>query len=138
MNKFVRIYESSFGEVSINTSRKVALCTLKAEYIPIQEFKHLLTITGEQVEEFDLEKFIFDNRALRTFHQPSMEWYYVTWKKEMFDKGLCIHRKILPEEQWFKKCVEQGESDILDRNPQTVVHLLDIRYVNSVEEALES
>ncbi len=51
--------------------------------------------------------------------------------------GLATHRKILPNENWFRKCVEAGRSEILKDKRNTIISKLDIRYAESVAEAID-
>jgi hypothetical protein len=65
-----------------------------------------------------------------------MEWYFLNWKNKMLEFGLKKHRKILPEEKWFEKMVMIAKEQIMKNNPDNIIHLLDIRYCNSIEEAI--
>lgn len=121
---------SPYGEV---------LCEARSDYIPVEEFKELFYKNAEAIEKVGGKKFIFDKRCLRAFHQPSMEWYCVEWKKEMYERfGLEVHRKILPEEEWFQRAVEAGLQDIRQQYEDHPLDLLDIAYVDSIEEALRT
>ncbi|MEM9671919.1 MAG: hypothetical protein AAF992_04950, partial [Bacteroidota bacterium] len=114
------------------------ICELKSEYVPIEHFKDIFYKISELVKRGISQKFIFDKRALRAFHQPSMEWYFVVWKKEMYQHGLSLHRKILPDEPWFQKSVEIAKEQIVKNYPDTIVDKLDIRYCDSIQEAIEN
>jgi hypothetical protein len=92
---------------------------------------------GEIVKAGDFEKFIFDKRSLRAFHQPTMEWYFIFWKKEMLEYGVKTHRKILPTEKWFEKMVQIAKNQILQTYPDNIIDQLDIRYCDTIEEAIE-
>lgn len=128
---------SRFSHISYHQELKTIICTLTSEYVPIQHFKDTFHKISELVEAGNNHKFIFDKRALKAFHQPSMEWYFVVWKKEMFEKGLRIHRKILPPEAWFKKSVEIAKLQIYRDHKDLIVDQLDIQYCDSIEEAIE-
>lgn len=106
-------------------------------YIPIGEFKILFDSIGELVKERKTTCLIFDKRKLSIFHQPSMEWYFVEWKEEMYSHGLIRHRKILPDDRIFRESVKIGREKIYNKYPQGKFHLLDIQYAESIEEALQ-
>lgn len=135
---FQDYYNSRFSRIYFNEELKIIICELKAEYVPIEHFKDTFYKISELVEAGNNHKFIFDKRSLRAFHQPSMEWYFVVWKKEMYEKGLKIHRKILPPEPWFRKSVEIAKEQISREHHKIIINKLDIRYCESVEEAIET
>jgi hypothetical protein len=129
--------EEQYVQVLINPSKKIIICKLMADYIPIEDFKLAFERIGDLVKSGNYEKFIFDKRSLRAFHQPTMEWYFVFWKKEMLEFGLKTHRKILPDEKWFEKMVQIAKDQILLNFPENVIDQLDIRYCDSIEEAIQ-
>jgi hypothetical protein len=129
--------EEQYVQVLINPSQKIIICKLSADYIPIEDFKLAFEKIGALVKSGDYEKFIFDKRALRAFHQPTMEWYFIFWKKEMLEFGLKTHRKILPAEKWFEKIVQIAKDQILQNYPDNIINQLDIRYCDSIEEAIQ-
>lgn len=133
---FELAYEQRYAKVWVNRTRRVIICALLADYVPIEEFKIAFGEIGELVKAGDFEKFIFDKRALRAFHQPTMEWYFIHWKKEMLGYGLKTHRKILPAEKWFEKMVQIAKSQILVQYPDNIVAQLDIAYCDTIEEAV--
>jgi hypothetical protein len=51
--------------------------------------------------------------------------------------GLTKHRKILPEDNLFRKSVEIGREKIKKDHPNFDFDALDIVYVESVEEGFE-
>lgn len=129
-------FEERYTRVFVNTSRKTIICELLADYVPIEDFKEAFLQIGEIVKSGDFEKFIFDKRSLRAFHQPTMEWYFIHWKKDMLDYGIKTHRKILPAEKWFEKMVQIAKDQILVTYPDNIINQLDIRYCDSIEEAI--
>ncbi|WP_291780663.1 hypothetical protein [Cecembia sp.] len=135
-NNFQLKFETRYAKVYANTDRGMVICELLSDYIPIEDFKETFKNISSIVESGKYEKFIFDKRSLRAFHQPSMEWYFLNWKNKMLELGLQKHRKILPEEKWFEKMVMIAKEQILKNNPDNIIHLLDIRYCNSIEEAI--
>jgi hypothetical protein len=130
-------FSSRFADVGYNKEIGIIMCVLKESYVPIEKFKETFAVIGKLASQRAFDKFIFDKRSLRAFHQPSMEWYFIEWKKEVYGYGIDKHRKILPKEAWFKKMVQIAKSQILSDYPDNIVHLLDIQYCDSVEEAIK-
>ncbi|EKB48801.1 hypothetical protein [Cecembia lonarensis] len=135
-NNFKLKFETRYARVYANDDQGMIICELLADYIPIEDFKETFKHISSIVEAGKFEKFIFDKRSLRAFHQPSMEWYFLNWKNKMLELGLQKHRKILPEEKWFEKMVMIAKEQILKNNPENIIHLLDIKYCDSIEEAI--
>lgn len=133
---FVVAFEERYARVLVNLEKRIIICELLADYIPIEDFKETFAQIGTIVETGDFEKFIFDKRSLRAFHQPTMEWYFIHWKKEMLGFGLKTHRKILPAEKWFEKMVQIAKQQILETYPDNIIDQLDIQYCDSIEEAI--
>ena len=133
---FIEAFDSRFARVYYLEEQKIAVSEMKAEYVPIEHFKETFHHVGELVRGGYNSKFIFDKRALRAFHQPSMEWYYVEWKRDMLAHGLRVHRKILPDEPWFKKSVMIAKDQIHRQYPDNVIDQLDIQYCDTLEQAI--
>lgn len=137
MHQFSEQFSGRFASVYGDAGSGTLICQLHLSYIPIEDFKALFGVCSGLIRETPVSKFIFDKRNLRAFHQPSMEWYFVHWKQEMYHAhGLKVHRKILPYEAWFKTCVEAGRHEIAKKYPDTIIDQLDIRYASCIEEAL--
>lgn len=107
-----------------------------ADYIPIDEFKSVFVFAGETVKQEEIRKLVFDKRTLSIFHQPSMEWYFISWKEEMWSHGLTIHRKILPNDTIFRESVKIGREKIFRENPNLKAKDMDIQYRDDLEEAI--
>jgi hypothetical protein len=135
-NNFKLEFEFRYAKVYANSEKGMIICELLTDYIPIDDFINTFNQISAIVEAGKYEKFIFDKRSLRAFHQPSMEWYFLNWKNKMLELGLKKHRKILPEEKWFEKMVMIAKEQILKNNPENIIHLLDIKYCDSIEEAI--
>jgi hypothetical protein len=135
--EFTDYFSSRFSKVYYSKELKTIVCELTSEYVPIEHFKDTFYKVSELVEAGNNHKFIFDKRSLRAFHQPSMEWYFVVWKMDMYEKGLKIHRKILPAEPWFRKSVAIAKEQIAREHTELILEKLDIQYCDSIEEALE-
>jgi hypothetical protein len=134
---FEVVFEEKYTRVLVNAELKIVICELLADYIPIEDFKEAFQQIGEIVKAGNYEKFIFDKRSLRAFHQPTMEWYFIHWKKDMLAYGLKTHRKILPAEKWFEKMVQIAKAQILQNYPDNIIDQLDIKYCDSIEEAIK-
>lgn len=128
--------EQRYVRVWTNIDKKIIICELLADYVPIEDFKIAFGHIGEIVRTGVFEKFIFDKRALRAFHQPTMEWYFIYWKKEMLEYGVKTHRKILPSEKWFEKMVQIAKNQILQTYPDNIIDQLDIKYCDTIDEAI--
>ena len=136
INNFELIKEFRSARIYASRDHGAVICELLLDYIPIEEFKVVFSDVAEVVKEGGFEKFIFDKRALRAFHQPTMEWYFIHWKKDMLAYGVTKHRKILPNEKWFEKMVQIAKAQILENYPDNVIDQLDIQYCQSIEEAI--
>lgn len=115
---------------------KTLVVTATASYIPIEQFRLIFNRISDFVKSHQIEKLIFDKRHLRVFHQPSMEWYFVEWKNEMFEFGLTKHVKILPNDEVFRQSVKIGRKKINESYPDAKFHQLSILYAESLDEAL--
>lgn len=136
LNNFKLMYDVRDARVYADHKKGMIICELLTEYIPIEDFKEIFREISIIVENGKFEKFIFDKRSLRAFHQPTMEWYFLHWKNKMLEFGLSKHRKILPHEKWFEKMVMIAKDQIIKNNPDNIIHLLDIKYCDSIEEAI--
>lgn len=105
-------------------------------YIPINEFKKIFTKAAEVVQERGIQKVIFDKRKLEVFHQPSMEWYFTSWKESLLDHGMNTHRKLLPNDFTFRQSVKIGRMKIHEKYPELRTAQMDIRYTEDLEEAI--
>jgi hypothetical protein len=132
------VISKDYGKVYILEGQHIMICELTKEYVTIDNFKEIFLETIPFIKVHKIKKFIFDKQHLKVFHQPSMEWYFVHWKKEIFELGLSVHRKILPEQPSFKLAVEAGRSKIMAEYQDTIIPKLDIQYKDSIKEAIES
>ena len=130
--------QSRFANVYANDAAGIVVCVLHGDYVPIEFFKDTFNRISEVITSGSYHKFVFDKRSLRTFHQPSMEWYYIHWKKDMLAHGVKEHRKILPEIDWFKKAVMIAKDQLMEQYPSNVIDQLNIKYCDSIEEAIAS
>lgn len=133
---FVVALEFQYAKILVSSNRRMIICELLADYIPFDDFKEIFGQIGDIVKAGTYEKFIFDKRSLRAFHQPTMEWYFIHWKKDMLAYGVTKHRKILPAEKWFEKMVQIAKAQILQNYPENIISKLDIQYCDSIEEAI--
>lgn len=133
----IRKFRNDYAEVYTHDSKQTIICILNQEYVPIREFRSTFERITEIVKRGQYKKFIFDKRMLRTFHQPSMEWYFLEWKTQMLSHGLNKHRKLLPDLPWFVKAVDVARKPLLKKLPDAISAQLDIVYCDSLEEAFE-
>lgn len=137
--KYEIVINKDYGKVFLLPDNQIMICELTKEYVPIEEFREIFSETVPLIEKYQIKKFIFDKQNLRVFHQPSMEWYFIVWKQEIYEKGLKIHRKILPQnEPTFKLAVEAGRAKIMSEYKDTIIPLLDIQYKTNIKDAIES
>ncbi len=133
---FEESFASRYAVVSLDSERKIVLCTITCSYIPMAEFQTMFRRMAELIAKEQITKFIFDKRLLTAFHQPSMEWYHLVWKEEMYQLGMRQHRKLLPNDRLFEHSVEVGRQKIKQNHPDFKFERYDIRYCKSLEEAL--
>ena len=114
----------------------VALVVAHATYIPIDQFKVAFSSIEELIHDKNITTLVFDKRALRVFHQPSMEWYFTEWKAKMADLGLTRHVKILPDDVVFCESVKIGRRQIDQKHPNARFHQLSIVYAANIGEAI--
>lgn len=136
--EFLLEKKGPFSSLYINKQLKMALCVADEEYIPIDSFKEMFLHLSEIIDKVEIKHLVFDKQKLKTFHQPSMEWYFAVWKPAIKNKGLTNHYKILPKLDWFVKAVEAGKYEILQKFSKEILNGITITYINSVEEAVES
>lgn len=138
INNLVLLKSNKYMGLYADASGKKLVCQIQASYVPYDYFKNSFREYAEIIAQKPVERFVFDKRSLRAFHQPSMEWYFIEWKQALYrNHDLRIHRKILPDEAWFQKCVEAGRAEIFKKHPNSCLQELDIRYAESITEALQ-
>jgi len=130
--------EFEHSDIFFVENKPVLIIKASDTYIPIEEFKSLFARATELIKEYGIQKVIFDKRRLQIFHQPSMEWYYVHWKEELLQEGVNTHRKLLPDDQIFKKSVELGIAKIKEKYPHIRLSEMDIQYFDTLQEAIEN
>jgi len=132
--------EKSFNHADVFTvsGTRTAVVQATGDYITIDEFKNVFNYIGKLVMDKQIDKLVFDKRKLNVFHQPSMEWYFVEWKEEMFNLGLKKHRKILPNDSVFRQSVKIGRENIDKTYPNGKFHEMDIQYFEDLDEAINN
>lgn len=130
-------FENSSIRLFYSEERKLGVAEALSPYMPMNDFMQAFKRATEMVKEHDLKYFVFDKRSLRAFHQPSMEWYFVHWKPQVRELGLTTHYKILPEEEWFRKCVEAGRKDISDQYGEELLEGIEVHYAESFDKVFE-
>lgn len=135
---FTQIFVNEFAAGYINEEKKSIGCVLTADYVPITKFKQVFEMLADEIREGDYEKFVFDKSNLRTFHQPSMKWYFTEWKTEMVNYGVNKHFKVLPKLEYFRKSVEAARKPLLAKYPKDILEKLRIEYFETVEEAVKA
>ncbi|MGF1534225.1 MAG: hypothetical protein ACFCUI_11015 [Bernardetiaceae bacterium] len=134
---YTPIVEKKYGQAWVIPTHKSIVCELTDSYVPIEKFKEIFIEMSEKTKGQDIVRFVFDKRHLRVFHQPSMEWYFIEWKTEMYHRGLIEHRKLLPQaEAWFTQAVKAGRALITEKYPDNIIEKLDIQYCETIADAL--
>ncbi|MCC5920359.1 MAG: hypothetical protein LAT68_09570 [Cyclobacteriaceae bacterium] len=131
------VEDFKYAEIHMVEGTKTCIVSAVKNYIPIGDFKKLFAKIGELTKAGKVNKLVFDKRNLTVFHQPSMEWYFIEWKEEMFTHGLKTHRKILPNDRVFQESVKIGREKIFHENPEIKARDMDIQYADSLKEAIE-
>ncbi|GAB4395151.1 MAG: hypothetical protein OHK0053_00410 [Microscillaceae bacterium] len=117
---------------------KALILRADANYIPMDEFQELFEEIGQFVSKEGAIKLVFDKRQLTVFHQPSMEWYFVHWKEQMYLRGLRVHRKILPNDPLFVQSVKIAREKLNRLYPEGKFQQMNIQYASTLSEALLS
>lgn len=135
--KLQPFYTNKYASLSYLPQEKIALCTAMASYIPIKDFQALFGKASELISQESISTFIFDKRKLTVFNQPSMEWYHVVWKQEMYSIGLLSHRKLLPTDKIFEQSVITGKALIQRKYPDFDFSKYNILYCQTLKQAFE-
>ncbi|WP_448518711.1 hypothetical protein [Rhodoflexus sp.] len=133
-----QLLDNKYAQVVALDEAATVICTLKTDYIPAKDFQEIFAIIGDYVKQNQVQKMILDKRNLKVFHQASMVWYHVEWKQEMKQYGLVSYRKLLPQDDFFRKAVEIARKKIVREYPAFHFEDFDIRYCDTMEEALQS
>jgi hypothetical protein len=123
------------GAIYHDSNHHAVVLLAQTTYLPYEHFLHFLQTIEQLAEGQPVEVMVFDKSYLKIFHQPSMEWYHVVWKENMYHKGLRIYRKVLPPDPLFKESVRIGRERIERENPGFQIGKFDIRYAGSLQEA---
>lgn len=134
----VELYSDKYGTLYYLESKQVLIGVAEVNYIPMEEFKKICFAVENFIKTKFVKKLIFDKRNLTVFHQDSMEWYHVVWKPNIANYGLKTHRKLLPNDNLFRKSVEIGRQKIKQQNPHFNFEDFDIQYAESITEAIEN
>jgi hypothetical protein len=138
-DQFTERYEDANCRLFTSNEGDIVLAEILLPYVPIEGFMTLLKQVTRLVEFYGGQKFVFDQRKLMAFHQPTAEWCDVEWKKEMYHKfGLVNHRQLFSDEPWFQKCVEAGQAQIRKNFPNAIVHIMEVRTCQTLGDAISS
>jgi hypothetical protein len=137
--QFTERYEDANCRIFASNDGDTIVAEIRLPYVPIEGMMTLLKQVTRLVEFYGGNKFILDQRKLMAFHQPTVEWIDVEWKKEMYHKfGLVTHRQLFSDELWFRKCLEAGQALIRKNYPTAIVHTMDVRTCQSLDEAVRT
>lgn len=139
INQLTLFQEMKYAKIMlVENNPEIVVLEATSAYIPMGQFKEIFGVIGTLVKERKITKLIFDKRNLTVFHQPSMEWYCVIWKEEMYDLGLQTHRKILPEDADFRHSVKIVREKIKAEYPDGKYNLMSIEYAETLDDAIEN
>ncbi|TAF34110.1 MAG: hypothetical protein EAZ57_03935 [Cytophagales bacterium] len=127
--------ENKYASVQLDNIKNTLLLTTKSSFIPPKEFQDIFQELSKLVPTHKIKKLIFDKRSLTVFHQASMVWYHLIWKRDMAVFGLKKHIKILPNDIIFRKSVEIGRQKIQQEDIANVLSAITILYAEGLEEA---
>jgi len=137
MTRTKLLWQNDFVELRESNNSLSGIAIAKTNYIPIENFKEAFLKASFLANLGKWNYFIFDKSNLDTFHQPSMEWYYTNWKRDLVKKGVNKHFKILPELPWFETSVKAGLHEIKLKNPNFDFSAFSVTYFNNLKEALK-
>jgi hypothetical protein len=127
------VYYASYIEIA-----KTIVCGIKNSYIRKDDFEKLFNLVAEESKIHGVEKIIFDKRQMKVFDQPSMVWYHLTIKENLFKSiGLKKYRKLLPTDELFRMSVEIGKTKIA-REYDFDFTKFDIQYCETIDEAFDT
>jgi hypothetical protein len=133
------IIQTNFLSAEYLEDEQVILCRANTDFIPKSDFMEFFEKMKEIIKVHSVKCLIFDKTKLKVFDQGSMEWYHIHWKPIIKKEyGLKTYRKLLPKDNIFRISVEIGKKKIAENNPTFSFDDFDIKYVESVEEALKS
>ena len=131
------VYASDFVICAFDETSKSLIVTATKNLIPAASFRELF---GQEltklISQYKAEQMVFDKRNLKVFDQASMIWYHVEWKEKVKSMGIKSHAKLLPQDAVFRKSVEIGKQKIKEQHPDFDFGRYQIRYFESLEEAL--
>ncbi len=131
-------YRSRFATVSFMPATETAIVSIHGAFIPMTDYQQTLEKLGELVKQEKVQKLIVDARQLLAYHQPSLEWSFLNWKREMQRHGLMRYRYVLANTGDYRRNMENGILKMRREHPETeLLDRMDLAYCRSVEEAVE-
>ncbi len=130
-------YKGVYATVSFMPEAEAAIVRIHGAYIPMTDYQATLAKVGELAQKENVHKVIVEAQELVAFHQPSVEWDLLHWKKAMHDQGLTRYRYVLPAEGGYRKHMEKSMHKICDQHPETHLNQLDVAFCRSLDEAVE-
>ena len=129
-------FEKPHVAVYLLPQAHTVLCQARKAYLPHEVFVETYRQIEGLVPRHRITKLVFDKQPLRIFNQASMIWYHVHWKQQMYELGLRTYRKILPPDEAFRLAVSICRANLMKDNSGFDLAKFDIRYCNSLAEAL--
>ncbi len=129
-------FENPHVAVYLLPEARTVLCQARKAYLPHEVFVETYRQVEELVPGRGITRLVFNKQPLRIFNQASMIWYHVHWKQHMYEQGLTTYRKILPPDEAFRLAVSICRAGLVKEHPGFDLSKFDIRYCNSLAEAL--
>ncbi len=131
------LLDSKYAKILYSATYEAIICVAVADFIPKNEFEPIFRQAGTEIKAKNAKRMVFDKRNFKIFDQPSMIWYHIILKPEIkATTGMVTYRKLLPDDKTFRMSVEIGRKHIKTHNPEFNFEDFDIKYMDSMEEAL--
>lgn len=140
MTKHELVLKMTFKNANIYRVKNTSVAVVEASgvYITIEEFKSIFGYMSNFIITHKIQKLVFDKRELMVFHQQSMRWHFIEWKEKMFDHNLIAYRYILPKDPEFRSKVKKEREHINKIYEDSKFHKMDIKYSDTLNDAIEN
>ena len=129
-------FENAHVVVYLLAQARTVLCQARKAYLPHEIFVETYRQIEPLVSRHGITKLVFDKQYLRIFNQTSMIWYHIHWKQHLYGQGPNAYRKILPADETFPMAVSICRDNLMKEHAGFDLPKFDIRYCNSLAEAL--
>jgi hypothetical protein len=130
-------YQGKYATVTFLPANETAIFRIHGAFIPMTDYQAALDKLSELVQQDKVQKLVVDAPKLVAYHQPSVEWSFVNWKKRMEPHGLRQYRYVLPDSGEYRRSLQDGLRKIGREHPDTGIDRLDLAYCRTLDEAVE-